>query len=65
MANAKKRDLLQMKAAVCFARKIKNLSEQADNFNRNNKSNYILEVATIPPLDNKMYPKLFLRKRKK
>ena len=64
MARAKRRDLTTAKAAKRFSAKMSNLSKQVEYYNSKNKDT-ILEIKVIPSLDNTMYPKLILAKRKK
>lgn len=64
LANAKKRYLLINKCSISFSNKLKNLSEQADYYNNKHKD-MVMEVVSIPSLDNTMYPKLKLATRKK
>ena len=64
MANAKKRYLVIEKASASFSKKMKNLSEQVDYYNKIHNDS-VLEIIPIPSLDNTMYPKLTLVPRKK
>ena len=64
MANAKKRDILIKKASDSFSKKMKNLSEQVEYYNKKHNDS-IMEIVVIPPLDNTMYPKLRLSTKKR
>jgi transcription elongation factor Elf1 len=64
MANAKKRSLLIKKCCNRFSNKIENLYSQVDYYNNKHKDR-VMEVKSIPPLDNTMYPKLILVTKKK
>lgn len=59
MANAKKRNLLVNKCCNSFSKKLDNLYSQANYYNNKHK-NKVMEVKSIPSLDNTMYPKLIL-----
>jgi len=64
MANAKKRNLLTKKCCNKFSKKLDNLYSQVAYYNNKHK-NRVMEVKSIPSLDNTMYPKLILVTKRK
>ena len=64
MSRAKRRELLINKCCIRFSRISSNLNKQAEEYNKKHKDK-VMEVKSIPSLDNTMYPKLYLSVRKK